>query len=145
MKVIYLTYLLIQTTDVGWIAQTPIWPCCSPVQHPCLCRDEQGHWRVSPSSWTSSSSKCVSAHWSFSPQSQLSWAELQKSAAGRRLPFYSDTQCLNRHGSNTAATQGGYIFCAGGSIAGVSCRRRWPPPTTLALTTLVAQCELSGC
>ena len=40
--------------------------------------------------------------------------------------------------------QGGYIFYAGGSIAGVSCRRRWPPPTTLALTTLVAQCELSG-
>ena len=39
--------------------------------------------------------------------------------------------------------QGGYIFYAGGSIAGVSCRRRWPPPTTLALTTLVAQCELS--
>jgi len=35
-------------------------------------------------------------------------------------------------------------FYAGGSIAGVSCRRRWPPPTTLALTTLVAQCELSG-
>jgi len=32
----------------------------------------------------------------------------------------------------------------GGSIAGVSCRRRWPPPTTLALTTLAAQCELSG-
>ena len=40
--------------------------------------------------------------------------------------------------------QGGYIFYAGGSIAGVSCGRRWPPPTTLALTTLVAQCELSG-
>jgi len=39
--------------------------------------------------------------------------------------------------------QDGYIFYAGGSIAGVSCRRRWPPPTTLALTTLVAQCELS--
>jgi len=37
------------------------------------------------------------------------------------------------------------IFCAGGNIAGVSCRRRWQPPTTLALTTLVAQCELSGC
>ena len=40
--------------------------------------------------------------------------------------------------------QGGYVFYAGGCIAGVSCRRRWPPPTTLALTTLVAQCELSG-
>jgi len=40
--------------------------------------------------------------------------------------------------------QGGYILYAGGSIAGVSGRRRWPPPTTLALTTLVAQCELSG-
>jgi len=40
--------------------------------------------------------------------------------------------------------QGSYIFYAGGSIAGVSCRRQWPPPTTLALTTLVAQCELSG-
>ena len=40
--------------------------------------------------------------------------------------------------------QGGYIFYAGGSIAGVSCRRRWPPPPILALTTPVAQCELSG-
>ena len=39
--------------------------------------------------------------------------------------------------------QGGYIFYAGASIAGVSCRRRWPPPTTLVLTTLVAQCKLS--
>jgi len=39
--------------------------------------------------------------------------------------------------------QGDYIFYAGGSIAGVSCRRRWPLPTTLALSTLVAQCELS--
>jgi len=34
--------------------------------------------------------------------------------------------------------------CAGGSTARVCCRQRWPPPTTLALTTLVAQCELSG-
>jgi len=38
----------------------------------------------------------------------------------------------------------GYIFYAGGSIAGVSCRRRWPPPTTPGLTMLVAQCKLSG-
>jgi len=29
-----------------------------------------------------------------------------------------------------------YIFY-GVSLAGVSCRRRWPPPTTLALTTLL--------
>ena len=30
-----------------------------------------------------------------------------------------------------------YIHYAGGSIADVSCRGRWPPPTTLALTTLL--------
>jgi len=29
-------------------------------------------------------------------------------------------------GATTRRTQGGYIFYAGGSIAGVSCRRRWP-------------------
>jgi len=29
------------------------------------------------------------------------------------------------------------IFYAGGSTADVSCRQRWPPPTTLALTTLL--------
>jgi len=34
-----------------------------------------------------------------------------------------------------------YIFYAGGSV---NCRRRWPLPTTLGLTTLVAQCELGG-
>ena len=34
------------------------------------------------------------------------------------------------------------LFYAGGSIANVSFRRRWPPP--LGLTTLVAQRELSG-
>jgi len=32
-----------------------------------------------------------------------------------------------------------YIFYAGGSM---NCRQRWPLPTTLGLTTLVAQCEL---
>ena len=45
---------------------------------------------------------------------------------------------------HVTVTEVGYIFYAGRSIAGVSCRRRWPPPTTLALTTLVAQCEHSG-
>jgi len=36
-----------------------------------------------------------------------------------------------------------YIFYAGVSLAGVSCRRRWPPPTTIALPNaigLLAQC-----
>jgi len=41
-------------------------------------------------------------------------------------------QTLQRH----SWTQS-YIFYAGVSLAGVSCRRRWPPPTTPALTTLL--------
>jgi len=48
------------------------------------------------------------------------------------------TQPIFTQKISVRVTQGGYIFYAGGSIAGVSCRRRWPPPTTLALTTLVA-------
>ena len=36
-------------------------------------------------------------------------------------------QTTHTHGITLATcTQGGYIFYAGGSIAGVSCRRRWP-------------------
>ena len=30
------------------------------------------------------------------------------------------------YATGVTVTQGGYIFYAGGSIAGVSCRRRWP-------------------
>jgi len=36
-----------------------------------------------------------------------------------------------------------YIFY-GVSLAGVSCRRRWPAPTTLALTTLWASRQAVG-
>ena len=36
-----------------------------------------------------------------------------------------------------ALHQGGYIFYTGVSLAGVSCRRRRPVPTTPALTTLL--------
>jgi len=61
---------------------------------------------------------------------------------GLPLPFF--TTSTSRLVVAGGPDQGGYIFYAGGSIAGVSCRRRWPPPTTLALTTLVAHCELSG-
>ena len=39
---------------------------------------------------------------------------------------------IERSGHNTEL----YIY-AGVSLAGVSCRRHWPPPTTLALTTLL--------
>jgi len=58
----------------------------------------------------------------------------------RRYRLVTDDQLTALIG----CVQGSYVFYAGGNIAGVSCRRRWPPPTTFALTTLVAQCELSG-
>jgi len=51
---------------------------------------------------------------------------------------------LSWHAVLCACGSSSYIFYAGGSVAGVNCRRCWPPPTTLALTTIVAQCELSG-
>jgi len=38
---------------------------------------------------------------------------------------YEDTDCGLRD-DRLRCSQGGHIFYAGGSIAGVRCRRRWP-------------------
>ena len=51
---------------------------------------------------------------------------------GRTLDRYIETllrtlrEHCNEPKTQTGSKKGGYIFYAGGSIAGVSCRRRWP-------------------
>jgi len=67
------------------------------------------------------------------------WAAAAAAGPVRRC-FILQFAFSSYHGQQlrTVVRSPSYIFLAGVSWAGVSCRRRWPPPTsTLALTTLL--------